>query len=181
MSGHGSSSSEAESSSAPRTGTALHRHLPRTAFAAIEYPSTVSHPSALLRVISQDKLNHCFNIPTSVTNVPLEMSYLPAGTPLRGIRVPSSKLLLRVRKRRRRDAATEDEGRGEGSQAGGNRDVANEQGVFVAEVVGPITQTVRFRRELLIVSPADGRNGRLSLHAESRGACFIHGLGTQRP
>lgn len=74
----------------------------------------------------------------------LEMKYGGGdrdGIPVRGLRVASQKLLLKVTKRRRREDQI---GKGKGKAIDGG-----EQGVFTAEIIGPITQTVRFRGELL--------------------------------
>lgn len=152
MSEHSDSSSEGESSTSvqPVQGKAQHRHLPRTTFAAVEYPSTVSHPSALLKVINQDNLNECFNTPASAAAI-LEMSYRMddrSGVPVRGMRVGSAKLLLRVKRRRRRRGDSEDEEEAGGNGKGKGKEV--EQGVFTADIVGSITQTVRFRREYIL-------------------------------
>lgn len=104
---------------------APHRHLPKTAYASIEYPGPVSAPSAILHLASQDEINACFNAPSG-ENPLLEINYRAdkSGGPVRGYRVPSQKLLVKVVKRRRKG--------GEG-------------GVFTSEVVGPVNQTVRFR------------------------------------
>lgn len=131
-----SSNAQASSSTAPT------RTFPTTAFAAVEYPGSVSHPSALLKVITQDDMNECFNAPTKETKM-LEMKYggdERDGIPVRGLRVASQKLLLKVTKRRRRE---DQMGKGKGKAIDGG-----EQGVFTAEIIGPITQTVRFRGEL---------------------------------
>lgn len=66
-----------------------------------------------------------------------------AGVPVRGTRVPTSKLLLKIKRRRRKGAESDAEGGAEGGGKGKGR----EQGVFVAEIVGSVAQTVRFRRE----------------------------------
>ena len=124
----------ASSSSAP------FRHFPKQALAAIEYPGTVSHPSDLLKVINQDDINECFNAPISEPRS-LELSYRKndrSGVPVRGTRVPSQKLLLKIVKRRRKMGIAE-RGKGKGTEA------EAKEGVFTAEIVGPITQTVRFR------------------------------------
>lgn len=169
MAEHSSRSSEAGSStSAHPSGKAPYRHLPRTNFAAVEYPSTVSHPSALLKVIPQDHLDDCFNVPAAATGVPLEMSYRMddmAGIPVRGTRVPTAKLLLRVKRRRRRDAVSEEE---EDTASSKGKGKAKEHGVFTAEIVGAITQTVRFRRESCKMTHIDIRIGRLPLYTESK-------------
>ena len=68
------------------------------------------------------------------------------GVPLRGMRVPSQKLLLKICKKRRKTADSMDIDRdlprgGKGKA----RDMSDVEGVFTAEIVGPLTQTVRFR------------------------------------
>lgn len=150
MSDRASSSDEAGPSLQPTSGgKAPQRHLPRTTFTAVEYLGPVSRPSALLKVITQDDLNQCFNSPAGTTGVQLEMRYRMgdrAGVPVRGTRVPTSKLLLKIKRRRRKGAESDAEGGAEGSGKGKGR----EQGVFVAEIVGSVAQTVRFRRELLL-------------------------------
>lgn len=104
---------------------APHRHLPKTAYGSIEYLGPVSHPSAILQLASQGDINDCFNSPSS-DNPLLEIKYRTdnSGGPIRGYRVPSQKLLVKVVKRKRKN------GRG---------------GVFTSEVLGPVSQTVRFR------------------------------------
>lgn len=94
-------------------------------------------------MINQEDLDECFNASMGSSTGPahppvLEMSYRmgidPTGVPVRGARVPSQKLLLKVVKRRRRRRREGDE--------------ADDQGIFTTEVLGPITSTVRFRCEL---------------------------------
>lgn len=111
---------------------APHRHLPKTAYGAIEYPGPVSHPAAILQLTSQREINDCFNSPGSDNSL-LEIKYKSdqSGGPIRGYRVPSQKLLIKVVKRRRKG--------GDG-------------GVFTSEVMGPVNQTVRFRCMLLLLS-----------------------------
>lgn len=108
-------------------GLATHRHLPKTAYGSIEYPGPVSHASAITDLTTQEEIDTCFNT-SSGTNSLLEVHYRKdkMGAPVRGYRVASQKLLVKVVKRRRKD--------GEG-------------GVFTTEVVGPINHTVRFRCE----------------------------------
>ena len=123
--------------------TAPFRSFPRTAFASVEYPGPVSHPSALLRVCAQDEINECFNALVSDPKF-LEMRYGGDdrnGVPVRGLRVPSQKLLLKVVRRKRTE---------ESKEKGKQKDMeGTEKGVFRSEVVGPITQTVRFRCEYM--------------------------------
>jgi hypothetical protein len=108
-------------------GQATHRHLPKTAYGSIEYPGPVSHASAIMNLTSQEDIDNCFNTSTG-TNSLLELHYRKdkMGAPVRGYRVASQKLLVKVVKRKRKD--------GEG-------------GVFTTEVVGPVNHTVRFRCE----------------------------------
>jgi hypothetical protein len=106
-------------------GLATYRHLPKTAYGSIEYPGPVSHASAITGLASQDDIDTCFNAPSGDNSL-LEVHYRKdkMGAPVRGYRVSSQKLLVKVVKRKRKD------GKG---------------GVFTTEVVGPINQTVRFR------------------------------------
>lgn len=108
-------------------GLATHRHLPKTAYGSIEYPGPVSHAAAIMDLTSQEEIDTCFNT-SSGTNALLEVHYRKdkMGAPVRGYRVASQKLLVKVVKRRRKD--------GQG-------------GVFTTEVVGPVNHTVRFRCE----------------------------------
>jgi hypothetical protein len=106
-------------------GLATYRHLPKTAYGSIEYPGPVSHASAITDLTSQDDIDTCFNAPSGDNSL-LEVHYRKdkMGAPVRGYRVSSQKLLVKVVKRKRKD------GKG---------------GVFTTEVIGPINQTVRFR------------------------------------
>ena len=108
-----------------QAGLATYRHLPKTAYGSIEYPGPVSHASAITDLSSQDDIDTCFNAPSGDNSL-LESHYRKdrMGAPVRGYRVSSQKLLVKVVKRKRKD------GKG---------------GVFTTEVVGPINQTVRFR------------------------------------
>lgn len=114
---------------------APHRHLPKAAYGSIEYPGPVSAPTAILQLTSQEEINACFNA-TSSDNPLLEMNYRAdgTGTPVRGYRVPSQKMLVKVVKRKRKG--------GEG-------------GVFTSEIVGPVNQTVRFRCECRLILEYD--------------------------
>ncbi|WVQ98830.1 hypothetical protein IAU59_005961 [Kwoniella sp. CBS 9459] len=119
------------------TTTAPYRHLPKHIYTSIEYPGPLSHTSSILKVVNQDDIDECFNSPAPPaggSRPMLEMRYRgegSAGGPVRGHRVPSQKLLLRVVRRRRKGKEREDAG--------------DEGGVFTAEVVGSVPQTVRFR------------------------------------
>jgi general transcription factor 3C polypeptide 5 (transcription factor C subunit 1) len=130
-------SNHASSSSAP------FRSMPRHLYASIEYPGPVSHPSALLRVIAQDDINDCLNAPKEPQSV-LEVRYregVRAAVPVKGHRIQSQKLLVKVvRKKRRKRADGHTNGRP-------SRDLDSSEGIFTTEIVGHINQTVRFRCE----------------------------------
>ena len=133
------------------------RTYPKSSYASIEYPGTVSHPSALLKLIHQDDINECFNAPATENKI-LEMRYRPEdmyGIPVRGMKVPSQKLLLRVVKRKRKvkDGAAGANGTGGDGKGKGKQREGAEEGIFHAEIVGPLTQTVRFRCEHLCFGP----------------------------
>lgn len=128
------------------TSYAPYKPIPKMAYSSVEYPSTVSHPSAILRLISQEDINECFNKPMNNPAL-LEVRFggldRPSAIPIRGNRMPSQKLLLKVTKRRRRKGGEETVGqtdKGKEPERPGS-----EEGIFVSEVVGPISQTVRFR------------------------------------
>lgn len=127
---------EASSSRAP------YHPIPKQSFTSIEFPSTVSHPSAILKVISQDDINECFNAPGQEQPM-LEMYFNredSSANPVRGVRLAGRKLVVRVVKRRRcRPVA----GGLEPTDANGKARAT--EGVFTADVVGFIQQTVRFR------------------------------------
>jgi len=128
------------------TSTAPFRNFPKQALASVEYPGPVSHPSSLLKVVSQDDIDECFNAPLTEQRI-LEMSYKKEhryGVPVKGTRVPSQKLLLKiVRRRRKRVDGMEVDG--DPRRKGKERDRSSAEGVFMAEIVGPVPQTVRFR------------------------------------
>ena len=136
--------------SIPSSSTAPTKTYPRQPFASIEYPGSVSYPEAILKVVSQADINECFNSTgLTIEQKTLEMRYKEGdlyAVPVRGLRVPSQKLLLKVTKRRRR---TRDHA---GMDKGKERDGA-EEGVFTAELMGPMTQTVRFRGESRMRQP----------------------------
>ena len=130
---------------------APYKSFPKATYASVEYPSTVSQPAALLRLVSQEDINEVFNAPLSEQKS-LEIRYGNMernGIPVRGARVPSQKLLLKItrRRRRRRPAPGDEDGDDTGTRGEGKerlRDGA-EEGIFTSEVVGAISQTVRFR------------------------------------
>lgn len=135
--------------------TAPSRRIPRTTFSSVEYPGPVSHHSALLKVIRQDDLDECINTPILQQGV-LEMSYRlgdSSTVPVRGHRVATAKMLFRVKRRRKRateDSADEDQDGsaiGNGARASGSKGNGSKggKGVFVAESMGTIPHTVRFR------------------------------------
>ncbi|KAE8541102.1 hypothetical protein D1P53_002456 [Cryptococcus gattii VGV] len=101
--------------------------LPKQPYTAIEYPGPVSHPAAILAYAPQDDINACFNAPAA-TPADLQLRFRgdAPGPPLRGYRIPSQKLLMKIVKRRRKTATD------------------NDQGVFRAEMVGTVNHTVRF-------------------------------------
>lgn len=142
------STNPADSSQHASSSTAPFRHYPKQAFASVEYPGPVSQPSALLNLISQDDINECFNAPATEQRI-LEMSYRKDdryGVPVRGSRVASQKLLLKITRRRRKKVDGMDlDGQQNGHEKGKERALSARDGVFTAEVVGPVTQTVRFR------------------------------------
>ena len=151
------------------------RYYPKQALVSVEYPGPVSHPSALLKVITQNSINECFNAPIAEQRI-LEMSYKRDdrnGVPVKGMRVPSQKLLLKIcKKRRKRTDAMDIDGDAPRGGKGKTRDMSGVEGVFTAEIVGPLTQTVRFRgpratfcRPLLIDGLSIGSYGRLALHS----------------
>jgi general transcription factor 3C polypeptide 5 (transcription factor C subunit 1) len=100
----------------------MSRYLPKTTFGSVEYPGPVSHHAKLLDVVHQQDVDECFNALGSEQPV-LEMAF-GRGVPVKGHRVGAAKVLVKIRKRRR---------------DGG--------GAFVAEVVGTIPHSVRFRCE----------------------------------
>ncbi|WVO20802.1 uncharacterized protein IAS62_002102 [Cryptococcus decagattii] len=108
--------------------------LPKQPYTAIEYPGPVSDPAAILAYASQHDINACFNAPPAhPADLQLRFRADAPGPPLRGYRIPSQKLLLKILKRRKKqkpDAATH------------HHDP--DQGVFTAEMVGTVNHTVRF-------------------------------------
>jgi general transcription factor 3C polypeptide 5 (transcription factor C subunit 1) len=158
------------------TSYAPYKSIPKAAFASIEYPSTVSHPAAILRLVNQEDINECFNAPSNEPAI-LEMrlgSMHRSGVPIRGSRVQSQKLLLKLTRRRRRRPEDADETGGPPKGKERERDGA-EMGVFTSEVVGPIPHTVRFRGEPTLLpsirirrSPCS--NGGLEVYTSTRGS-----------
>lgn len=93
----------------------------------------MQRPEQILNVIAQSDVDECFNAPVSQTRH-LEMKYRPldrSSIPVRGSRVASQKVLVRVVKKRKRARPGE----------------PSNEGVFTANIVGSIPQTVRFRCE----------------------------------
>jgi general transcription factor 3C polypeptide 5 (transcription factor C subunit 1) len=107
-----------------------HRYLPKTTFGSVEYPGPVSHHAKLLDVMHQQDMDECFNAPNAEQPV-LEMAFRKGGgtVPVRGHRVGAAKMLVKIRRRRRRD---------------------EDEGVFVTEVMGTIPHSVRFRCRLSV-------------------------------
>lgn len=162
------------------------RSFPKAAYASVEYPSTVSHPAAILRLVTQEDIDECFNAPPT-ESPQLEMRYGNmdrAGVPVRGTRVPSQKLLLKLTRRRRRRYEAEDDEGDEGNNLKGQGGIrmGAEEGIFTSEVVGPITQTVRFRGEeqhWTAGHNVDSSYGRLPLYTGSQWTGFQLGASAQ--
>ena len=146
-------SAEASSSKAP------YHHFEKQNYWSIECPGPVSHPSAIFNHISQEEINECFNGPTSDTKRTLEMSFKRdegRGVPILGHRAVCQKLLVKVTRRRRKKRSKES-------------DPESAEGVFMTEVLGPITQTVRFRcesREARTDRFLTNSDGGLAVHPE---------------
>lgn len=124
--------SEDEDVADPSSSIARIRPLPRTTFRSIEYPGPMQRADQILKLVHQDDIDDVFNAPMSDVRQ-LEMRYRPevrAAVPVRGSRVASQKVLVKITKRRKK--AREGQSQPEG-------------GVFTAEVMGNIPQTVRFR------------------------------------
>ncbi|RSH80324.1 tau 95 subunit of transcription factor TFIIIC [Apiotrichum porosum] len=112
--------------------TARWRPLPRTTFRSIEYPGPMQRAHQILKVANQQDIDDCFNANAQEPQY-LEMRYRPeerSGVPVRGTRVASQKVLVKVVKRRRKAP---------------NDDEELNEGVFTADIIGSIPQTVRFR------------------------------------
>jgi general transcription factor 3C polypeptide 5 (transcription factor C subunit 1) len=91
----------------------------------------MQRPGQILQVVTQTDVDECFNAPMSEFRQ-LEMKYRPlerSSIPVRGSRVASQKVLVKVVKKRKRARGGE----------------AVDGGVFTANIVGSIPQTVRFR------------------------------------
>jgi general transcription factor 3C polypeptide 5 (transcription factor C subunit 1) len=124
---------------------APYRTYPKHPYVSIEYPGTVSHPASILRLIHQQEINECFNSPIASDLKMLEMSYKREdrnSVPVRGTRVGSAKLLVKIVRRRRRKDRQLVPVEGEDMTEEG---IKVKHGVFTASIIGPINQTVRFR------------------------------------
>lgn len=122
----GSYRPEPEETEAGPSDVARWRPLPRATYRSIECPGPVSNPQAILKVIQQEDVDECFNAPIHQPQQ-LEMKYRPeerSSVPVRGTRVQSQKVLVKVTKRRRK---------------------GQDKGVFTSEIIGSVPQTVRFR------------------------------------
>lgn len=127
----GPSNANGSNGAASNARSARWRPLPRTTYRSIEYPGPMQRPGQILQVVTQTDVDECFNAPMSEFRQ-LEMKYRPqerSSIPVRGSRVASQKVLVKVVKKRKR-------------ARGG---VASDEGVFTANIVGSIPQTVRFR------------------------------------
>ncbi|ORX39968.1 RNA polymerase III transcription factor IIIC subunit-domain-containing protein [Kockovaella imperatae] len=125
---------------------------PKQPFASIEYLGPVSHPSAILKIITQEDINTCLNSTEKTVEArSIDMRYKPGdlyAIPVKGLKVPSQKLLLKVvrKKRRPQERDTEHGARTTTSPSRkGKQREGTENGIFTAEVVGPLTQTIRFK------------------------------------
>ncbi|KAL1406830.1 tau 95 subunit of transcription factor TFIIIC [Vanrija albida] len=112
--------------------------LPRATYRSIEYPGPVAYPDLIHNVIRPLDIEECFNANIADARQ-LEMRYRGAGpeaersaVPVRGTRVASQKMLVRLTKRRKKALP------GQTQPPGG-------EGVFTVDVIGSIPQTVRFR------------------------------------
>lgn len=123
------------SAEAGPSGSAARVHpLPRTTFRSIEYPGPMQRPEQILKHVLQEDIDEVFNAPMSDPRQ-LELRYRPhlrAAVPVRGNRVASQKVLVKITKRRKKARP------GQAGQDG-------EEGAFTAEVLGNVPQTVRFR------------------------------------
>lgn len=125
-------SSQAAAAGPSKPPTARWRPLPRTTFRSIEYPGPMQRAHQILKVVDQQDIDECFNANAQDTQF-LEMRYRReerSAIPVRGNRVASQKVLVKVVKRRRRAVPGQPE---------------SNEGVFTADIVGSIPQTVRFR------------------------------------
>jgi len=94
----------------------------------------MQRPGQILQVVTQQDVDECFNAPMTEFRQ-LEMKYRPmerSSIPVRGSRVASQKVLVKVVKRREKAKVGEE---------------PPDEGVFTANIVGSIPQTVRFRCE----------------------------------
>ncbi|WOO84407.1 Transcription factor tau subunit sfc1 [Vanrija pseudolonga] len=112
--------------------------LPRATYRSIEYPGPVAYPDLIHTVIRPLDIEECFNANIADARQ-LEMRYRGAGpeaersaVPVRGTRVASQKMLVKLTKRRKKALP------GQTQPPGG-------EGVFTVDVIGSIPQTVRFR------------------------------------
>lgn len=162
--------SEDEDHAGPSSaGIARVRPLPRTTFRSIEFPGPMQRAEQILKLVHQEDIDDVFNAPMSDVRQ-LEMRYRPdvrAAVPVRGSRVASQKVLVKVTKRRRK-----------------GKEGKPEEGVFTAEVMGNIPQTVRFRCKSTRGrggNGADDSNGGLPVHASGRYGRRAADAGARRP
>lgn len=116
--------------------------LPQIAHYSIEYPGYVQHSSlksAVQNVGGQDKVDQVFRRHTQKSDSLLELSFCPGTAfahPVPGEVVGSNKLLLKVVKKKRRM----------------NDTTPRHGGEYVAQVVGIVSKTVRFRSSQIFLS-----------------------------
>jgi len=119
------------------TSSAPFHQYPRTVYTSVEYPGPVSHPVSLLKVVSQEDIDECFNTHPSDQTQTLEIRYRGLqdrqSVPVRGLKVASQKVLMKIVRKRRKA----------GRMQGGENE--HDGGIFTANIMGTIAHTVRFR------------------------------------
>lgn len=131
------STSTRPATESPISHTAPERTLPSTPFYSVEYPGYVlptSVPQAVRNLGGQSSLDTAFKRAASKTDALVELTLRPGNPfahPIPGDVVPTSNILLKVVKRKRRkiDGQTDDGSIGE----------------YTTEAIGVIPKTLRFR------------------------------------
>ncbi|PPQ95004.1 hypothetical protein CVT25_000241 [Psilocybe cyanescens] len=114
--------------------------LPQVSFYSIEYPGYIgphSTPTAIRNVGGQVRIDHAFKRTAQKSDALLELSLRPENPfahPIPGDIVPANNLLLKVRRRKRKQSA-----------ASPLHSANGLVGEYTAEVVGIVSKTVRFR------------------------------------
>lgn len=154
---------QAGSSSTYEGPNAPERVLPSTAFYSVEYPGYVkvsSVPLAVHNLGGQTSLDRAFKRNTTKSEALVELNLRPTNPfahPVPGDVVGTNNILLKVTKRIRKRVAGKE---------------VPEGGEFVAEAVGTIPKTVRFRSELhqtvwqMKATHERSRHGRLPVHTQ---------------